>query len=61
MHEPLKKCNQKFSLFSLSSQKQLTRLHITCQGTIEDDGYGMLQVHFFQNLMAHLQKPSVPI
>ncbi|CAF98668.1 unnamed protein product, partial [Tetraodon nigroviridis] len=29
-----------------SSQKQLTRLHITCQGTIEDDGYGMLQVDF---------------
>ncbi|XP_072312612.1 poly(ADP-ribose) glycohydrolase-like [Eucyclogobius newberryi] len=29
-----------------SSQKQLTRLHITCEGTIEDDGYGMLQVDF---------------
>lgn len=29
-----------------SSEKQLTRLHITCEGTIEDDGYGMLQVDF---------------
>uniref|UniRef100_A0A671Y427 poly(ADP-ribose) glycohydrolase n=1 Tax=Sparus aurata TaxID=8175 RepID=A0A671Y427_SPAAU len=29
-----------------SSQTQLTRLHITCEGTIEDDGYGMLQVDF---------------
>ncbi|XP_005801698.2 poly(ADP-ribose) glycohydrolase-like [Xiphophorus maculatus] len=29
-----------------SSQTQLTRLHITCKGTIEDDGYGMLQVDF---------------
>ncbi|XP_020486540.2 poly(ADP-ribose) glycohydrolase [Labrus bergylta] len=28
------------------SQTQLTRLHITCKGTIEDDGYGMLQVDF---------------
>uniref|UniRef100_UPI0037E88877 poly(ADP-ribose) glycohydrolase n=1 Tax=Semicossyphus pulcher TaxID=241346 RepID=UPI0037E88877 len=29
-----------------SSQTQLMRLHITCEGTIEDDGYGMLQVDF---------------
>ncbi|KAF7669365.1 hypothetical protein LDENG_00199680 [Lucifuga dentata] len=29
-----------------SSQAQLTKLHITCEGTIEDDGYGMLQVDF---------------
>ncbi|KAJ0060742.1 hypothetical protein NL108_018037, partial [Boleophthalmus pectinirostris] len=29
-----------------SSQKQLTRLHVTCEGTIEDDGHGMLQVDF---------------
>uniref|UniRef100_A0A672YG83 poly(ADP-ribose) glycohydrolase n=1 Tax=Sphaeramia orbicularis TaxID=375764 RepID=A0A672YG83_9TELE len=29
-----------------SSQTQLTRLHITCEGTIEDDGHGMLQVDF---------------
>ncbi|XP_034049721.1 poly(ADP-ribose) glycohydrolase-like isoform X2 [Thalassophryne amazonica] len=29
-----------------SSQCQLTRLHIACEGTIEDDGYGMLQVDF---------------
>ncbi|KAA8581435.1 hypothetical protein FQN60_003016 [Etheostoma spectabile] len=29
-----------------SSQTQLTNLHITCEGTIEDDGYGMLQVDF---------------
>lgn len=27
-----------------SSQTKLTKLHITCEGTIEDDGYGMLQV-----------------
>ncbi|XP_057704396.1 poly(ADP-ribose) glycohydrolase isoform X1 [Corythoichthys intestinalis] len=27
-------------------QTELTRLHITCEGTIEDDGYGMLQVDF---------------
>ncbi|MED6286580.1 hypothetical protein CHARACLAT_007458, partial [Characodon lateralis] len=29
-----------------SSQTLLTRLHVTCEGTIEDDGYGMLQVDF---------------
>uniref|UniRef100_A0A7N8WS10 poly(ADP-ribose) glycohydrolase n=1 Tax=Mastacembelus armatus TaxID=205130 RepID=A0A7N8WS10_9TELE len=29
-----------------SSQSQLTRLHITSKGAIEDDGYGMLQVDF---------------
>ncbi|KAM3859935.1 poly(ADP-ribose) glycohydrolase [Diretmus argenteus] len=29
-----------------SSQCQLTKLHIACKGTIEDDGYGMLQVDF---------------
>ncbi|XP_034564001.1 poly(ADP-ribose) glycohydrolase isoform X2 [Notolabrus celidotus] len=29
-----------------SSQTLLTKLHITCEGTIEDDGYGMLQVDF---------------
>ncbi|KAF3842050.1 hypothetical protein F7725_024001 [Dissostichus mawsoni] len=29
-----------------TSQTQLKRLHITCEGTIEDDGYGMLQVDF---------------
>ncbi|XP_041672062.1 poly(ADP-ribose) glycohydrolase [Cheilinus undulatus] len=29
-----------------SSQTSLTKLHITCEGTIEDDGYGMLQVDF---------------
>lgn len=29
-----------------SSQTKLTRLHITCEGTIEDDGHGMLQVDF---------------
>ncbi|XP_041829181.1 poly(ADP-ribose) glycohydrolase isoform X2 [Melanotaenia boesemani] len=30
----------------MSSQTLLTKLHITCEGTIEDDGYGMLQVDF---------------
>ncbi|KAM6951661.1 poly(ADP-ribose) glycohydrolase [Aplochiton taeniatus] len=29
-----------------SSQTPLTNLHITCEGTIEEDGYGMLQVDF---------------
>ncbi|XP_026171507.1 poly(ADP-ribose) glycohydrolase isoform X3 [Mastacembelus armatus] len=29
-----------------SSQTPLTKLHITCQGTIEGGGYGMLQVDF---------------
>ncbi|XP_070707586.1 poly(ADP-ribose) glycohydrolase-like [Pempheris klunzingeri] len=29
-----------------NSQTLLTKLHITCEGTIEDDGYGMLQVDF---------------
>ncbi|XP_071319586.1 poly(ADP-ribose) glycohydrolase-like isoform X2 [Trachinotus anak] len=29
-----------------SSQTLLTKLHITCEGTIEDDGCGMLQVDF---------------
>lgn len=29
-----------------SSQTPLTKLHITCEGTIEDDGCGMLQVDF---------------
>ncbi|XP_035001794.2 LOW QUALITY PROTEIN: poly(ADP-ribose) glycohydrolase [Hippoglossus stenolepis] len=29
-----------------SSQTHLTKLHITCEGTIEDDGHGMLQVDF---------------
>ncbi|XP_074520033.1 poly(ADP-ribose) glycohydrolase [Halichoeres trimaculatus] len=29
-----------------SSQTLLTKLHITCEGTIEDDGSGMLQVDF---------------
>ncbi|KAM8837494.1 poly(ADP-ribose) glycohydrolase isoform 2-T2 [Spinachia spinachia] len=29
-----------------SSQTPLTRLHVTCEGTIEDDGCGMLQVDF---------------
>ncbi|XP_072439495.1 poly(ADP-ribose) glycohydrolase isoform X1 [Chiloscyllium punctatum] len=28
------------------STKKLTRLHITCEGTIEDNGHGMLQVDF---------------
>ncbi|XP_062381759.1 poly(ADP-ribose) glycohydrolase-like isoform X2 [Sardina pilchardus] len=29
-----------------SSMQRLTRLHITCEGTIEDQGHGMLQVDF---------------
>ncbi|KAJ8360269.1 hypothetical protein SKAU_G00167940 [Synaphobranchus kaupii] len=34
-----------------SSQTLLTRLHITCEGTIEDQGYGMLQVDFANRLV----------
>ncbi|XP_076016467.1 poly(ADP-ribose) glycohydrolase [Genypterus blacodes] len=34
-----------------SCQTQLTRLHITCEGTIEDDGYGMLQVDFANKMV----------
>ncbi|XP_072247030.1 poly(ADP-ribose) glycohydrolase [Leuresthes tenuis] len=34
-----------------SCQTQLTRLHITCKGTIEADGYGMLQVDFANRLV----------
>ncbi|XP_062319354.1 poly(ADP-ribose) glycohydrolase [Osmerus eperlanus] len=34
-----------------SSQTQLRRLHITCEGTIEDDGYGMLQVDFANRMV----------
>ncbi|XP_028279721.1 poly(ADP-ribose) glycohydrolase isoform X2 [Parambassis ranga] len=34
-----------------SSQTQLTRLHITYEGTIENDGYGMLQVDFANRLV----------
>ncbi|XP_016323275.1 poly(ADP-ribose) glycohydrolase-like isoform X2 [Sinocyclocheilus anshuiensis] len=34
-----------------SSKKQLTRLHITCKGTIEDEGYGLLQVDFANRLV----------
>lgn len=34
-----------------SSKTQLTRLHITCEGTIEDQGYGMLQVDFANRMV----------
>ncbi|XP_050982496.1 poly(ADP-ribose) glycohydrolase [Labeo rohita] len=34
-----------------SSKTQLTRLHITCKGTIEDEGYGMLQVDFANRMV----------
>ncbi|KAM6956280.1 poly(ADP-ribose) glycohydrolase [Aplochiton taeniatus] len=34
-----------------SSQNKLTRLHISCDGTIEDDGYGMLQVDFANRMV----------
>ncbi|XP_013860568.1 poly(ADP-ribose) glycohydrolase [Austrofundulus limnaeus] len=33
------------------SQTQFTRLHITCEGTIENEGYGMLQVDFANRLV----------
>ncbi|KAG5267057.1 hypothetical protein AALO_G00239390 [Alosa alosa] len=34
-----------------SSRTLLSRLHITCEGTIEDHGYGMLQVDFANRLV----------
>ncbi|XP_048061092.1 poly(ADP-ribose) glycohydrolase isoform X1 [Megalobrama amblycephala] len=34
-----------------SSKTQLTRLHITCKGTIENEGYGMLQVDFANRMV----------
>uniref|UniRef100_A0A4W5R8R4 PARG helical domain-containing protein n=1 Tax=Hucho hucho TaxID=62062 RepID=A0A4W5R8R4_9TELE len=33
-----------------NSQNPLTKLHITCAGTIEDDGHGMLQVRCMEEL-----------
>lgn len=51
------KNNPKFPVFLSSSQKQLTRLHISCRGTIEDNGYGMLQVRNPLISMVHSQKP----
>lgn len=35
------------------SQKLLTKLHITSQGTIEDDGEGLLQVDFAHRYDCH--------
>jgi hypothetical protein len=35
------------------SQKLLTKLHITSQGTIEDDGAGLLQVDFANKYVCH--------
>ncbi|XP_056326961.1 poly(ADP-ribose) glycohydrolase [Danio aesculapii] len=34
-----------------SSKSQLSHLHITCKGTIEDQGYGMLQVDFANRMV----------
>ncbi|KAJ8406809.1 hypothetical protein AAFF_G00297250 [Aldrovandia affinis] len=34
-----------------SCKTPLTKLHITCEGTIEDQGYGMLQVDFANRLV----------
>lgn len=41
---------------SFSSQTPLTKLHITCEGTIEDDGYGMLQVRESMQGMHKLER-----
>jgi hypothetical protein len=35
------------------SRKLLTKLHITSQGTIEDDGEGLLQVDFAHRYVYH--------
>ncbi|XP_078284503.1 poly(ADP-ribose) glycohydrolase isoform X1 [Rhinoraja longicauda] len=40
-----RQCLQNFPEWERSAKK-LTRLHITCEGTIEDNGRGMLQVDF---------------
>ncbi|XP_051897595.1 poly(ADP-ribose) glycohydrolase isoform X2 [Pristis pectinata] len=40
-----RQCLQNFPEWERSTKK-LTRLHITCEGTIEDNGHGMLQVDF---------------
>ncbi|XP_041032188.1 poly(ADP-ribose) glycohydrolase isoform X2 [Carcharodon carcharias] len=40
-----RQCLHKFPEWERSTKK-LTRLHITCEGTIEDSGHGMLQVDF---------------
>ncbi|XP_042192718.1 poly(ADP-ribose) glycohydrolase isoform X1 [Callorhinchus milii] len=40
-----RQCLQKFPEWEKST-KRLTKLHITCEGTIEDNGRGMLQVDF---------------
>ncbi|XP_069741532.1 poly(ADP-ribose) glycohydrolase isoform X2 [Narcine bancroftii] len=40
-----RQCLQNFPEWERSTKK-LTRLHITCEGTIEDNGRGMLQVDF---------------
>ncbi|XP_038639175.1 poly(ADP-ribose) glycohydrolase isoform X2 [Scyliorhinus canicula] len=40
-----RQCLLKFPEWERSTRK-LTRLHITCEGTIEDNGHGMLQVDF---------------
>ncbi|XP_078055642.1 poly(ADP-ribose) glycohydrolase isoform X2 [Mustelus asterias] len=40
-----RQCLLKFPEWERSTKK-LTRLHITCEGTIEDNGHGMLQVDF---------------
>lgn len=46
----------------LSSQTKLTKLHITCEGTIEKDGYGMLQVkHRGGNIGLVKKKSSVVV
>ncbi|XP_030630735.1 poly(ADP-ribose) glycohydrolase [Chanos chanos] len=45
-----RQCLTKFPKWE-SSEKLLTKLHITCEGTIEDDGYGMLQVDFANRMV----------
>ncbi|XP_067828626.1 poly(ADP-ribose) glycohydrolase isoform X2 [Heptranchias perlo] len=40
-----RQCLQNFLEWERSTKK-LTKLHITCEGTIEDNGHGMLQVDF---------------
>lgn len=37
-------CKHQNDFMSSSSQALLTRLHVTCEGIIEENGYGMLQV-----------------
>ena len=43
------------------STKHLTKLHVTAEGTIEDEGSGMLQVRHFCHLYSHILLPFIVV